>query len=69
MAGKLLLKSACALVPAMRLAPLVYLKIVIAAISGAVVFEDWPNILSWTGILVILLCGGLSVSRLSGLKA
>jgi drug/metabolite transporter (DMT)-like permease len=46
-----------------------YCQIVVAAISGAVVFEDWPNMLSWTGILVILLCGGLSASRLSGPKA
>ena len=69
MAGNLLLKSAYALAPAMRLAPFVYFQVVIAAISGAVVFEDWLNMLSWNGILVVLLFGGLSASRQSGPKA
>ena len=69
MAGNLLSKSAYALAPAMRLAPFVYFQIVIAAISGAVVFEDWLNMLSWNGILVVLHFGGLSASRLSGPKA
>ena len=63
MAGMLLLINAYAL------APFIYCQIVIAAISGAVVFEDWPNMLSWIGIVVILLCGGFSASRLSGPKA
>ena len=63
--GMLFLISAYALAPATRLAPFIYCQIVIAAIIGAVVFEDWPNMLSWTGILVIL----LSASRLSGPKA
>ena len=52
-AGMLLLISAYALAPATRLAPFIYCQIVIAAISGAVVLEDWPNMLGWTGILVI----------------
>ena len=69
MAGMLLLINAYALAPATRLAPFIYCQIVIAAISGAVVFEDWPNMLSWIGIVVILLCGGFSASRLSGPKA
>ena len=69
MAGMLLLINAYALAPATRLAPFIYCQIVIAAISGAVVFEDWPNMLSWTGIAVILLCGGLSASRVSRPKA
>ena len=69
MAGNLLLIMAYALAPATRLAPFVYFQIVIATISGAVVFDDWPNMLSWTGIAVILLCGGLSASRVSRPKA
>ena len=69
MAGNLLLIMAYALAPATRLASFVYFQIVIATISGAVVFDDWPNMLSWTGIAVILLCGGLSASRVSRPKA
>jgi drug/metabolite transporter (DMT)-like permease len=69
MAGNLLLIMAYALAPATRLAPFVYFQIVIATISGAVVFDDWPNMLSWAGIAVILLCGGLSASRVSRPKA
>ena len=68
-AGNLLLIMAYALAPATRLAPFVYFQIVIATISGAVVFDDWPNMLSWIGIAVILLCGGLSASWVSRPKA
>jgi len=69
MADNLLLIMAYALAPATRLAPSVYFQIVIATISRAVVFDDWPNMLSWTGIAVNLLCGGLSASRVSRPKA
>ncbi len=57
------------LIIAYALAPFVYFQIAIATISGAVVFDDWPNMLSWTGIAIILLCGNLSPSRVSRPKA
>ena len=65
----LILLMANALAPFMLFATFVYFQIVVATISGAVVFDDWSNMFSWTGIALVLICGGLAISRMSRAKA
>lgn len=43
--------------PSATIAPLHYLEIVTAVLLGWLVFGDWPNLLSWAGIAVIVASG------------
>jgi drug/metabolite transporter (DMT)-like permease len=43
--------------PSATIAPLHYLEIVTAVFLGWLVFGDWPNLLSWAGIAVIVASG------------
>jgi drug/metabolite transporter (DMT)-like permease len=37
--------------------PFRYSRQLFAIIFGFVLFGEWPDLLTWTGILIILLCG------------
>jgi drug/metabolite transporter (DMT)-like permease len=43
--------------PSATVAPLHYLEIVSAAAFGWLFFRDWPNLISWTGIAIIMAAG------------
>jgi drug/metabolite transporter (DMT)-like permease len=43
--------------PASTLAPLHYLEIVTAVAIGYLVFGDFPNALTWAGIIIIVASG------------
>ncbi|WP_071797532.1 DMT family transporter [Natronohydrobacter thiooxidans] len=43
--------------PSATIAPLHYLEIVSAAALGWLFFRDWPNLISWTGIVIIAASG------------
>lgn len=49
--------------PTSTLAPLHYLEIVAAVALGYLVFDDFPNILTWTGIAVIVSAGLYIIHR------
>lgn len=49
--------------PSSTLAPLHYLEIVTAALLGYLVFSDWPNALTWTGIAIIVGSGLYIIHR------
>ncbi len=51
------------LAPASTLAPLHYFEIVMAVFLGYVVFGDFPNLLTWGGIFVIVGSGLYIISR------
>ena len=40
--------------PSATLAPLHYLEIVVAVILGYLVFGDFPNVMTWIGISIII---------------
>ena len=63
MLGNLLLLYAYRLVPATKLAPLVYFQLVAAVILGWGIFSDLPDALTWVG-LVIIIGTGLTSARL-----
>lgn len=63
MMGNLLLLYAYQLVPATRIAPLVYFQLVAAVGLGWLIFNDLPDIWTWTG-LVVILTAGLASARL-----
>lgn len=63
MLGNLLLLYAYQLVPATRIAPLVYFQLVAAVGLGWLIFGDLPDIWTWTG-LVVILTAGLASARL-----
>ena len=58
--GHLLVVIALNRAPASLLAPFSYLEIVSATALGWLVFEEWPTLLTWLGIAVIV-CSGLYV--------
>lgn len=49
--------------PSATLAPLHYLEIISAAILGLLVFQDFPNTLTWTGIAIIVSSGLYIIHR------
>lgn len=49
--------------PSATLAPLHYLEIVNAVLFGWLFFGDWPNTLSWAGIVVIVASGLYIIAR------
>ncbi|WP_085905646.1 DMT family transporter [Kiloniella majae] len=53
--GHFLLTKACALAPASILAPLGYVEIISGTLIGYFIFGDFPDLLTWAGIIVI--CG------------
>tara|TARA_B110000908_G_scaffold170696_1_gene231014 strand:- start:454 stop:1278 length:825 start_codon:yes stop_codon:yes gene_type:complete len=63
MMGNLLLLYAYQLVPATRIAPLVYFQLVAAVGLGWLIFDDLPDIWTWTGLIVII-TAGLASARL-----
>jgi len=42
------------------LAPLIYLELVTAVVLGWLIFSEWPDLLAFVGIALILL-GGLAI--------
>ena len=63
MMGNLLLLYAYKLVPATRIAPLVYFQLVAAVGLGWLIFGDLPGVWTWTGLIVII-TAGLASARL-----
>jgi drug/metabolite transporter (DMT)-like permease len=63
MLGNLLLLYAYQLVPATRIAPLVYFQLVAAVGLGWAIFGDLPDAWTWAGLIVIL-TAGLASARL-----
>ncbi len=59
----LMMTFALRFAPSATLAPLHYLEIVSAAILGYVIFSDFPNALTWTGIGIIVLSGLYIIHR------
>lgn len=51
------------LAPSATLAPLEYLEIVTAAVLGWLVFGDWPDLVTWAGIAVIVASGLYVIHR------
>ena len=49
--------------PSATLAPLHYLEIISAAILGLLVFQDFPNTLTWAGIAIIVSSGLYIIHR------
>lgn len=49
--------------PSSTLAPLHYMEMVTAALLGYLVFGDWPNALTWTGIAIIVGSGLYIIHR------
>ena len=49
--------------PSATLAPLHYLEIVTAVGFGWLFFRDWPNLLSWAGIAIIIASGLYIIAR------
>ncbi len=59
--GNLLLLFVTKLMPATKLAPLVYFQLIAATAFGMLVFQDQPDWTSWLGIVVIFISGVTSV--------
>lgn len=59
----LLMTYALRYAPSATLAPLHYLEIVSAAALGYVIFNDFPNLLTWIGIGIIILSGLYIIHR------
>ncbi|MEE9334300.1 MAG: DMT family transporter [Granulosicoccaceae bacterium] len=55
--GHLLVVMAVSRAPASLLAPLGYVEIIAATLLGWMVFDEWPDALSWMGIAVIVASG------------
>ncbi len=55
--GHLLVVIAVNRAPASLLAPFGYVEIIAATALGWLIFDDWPDALSWLGITVIVLSG------------
>ncbi|MCB2094706.1 MAG: DMT family transporter [Rhodobacteraceae bacterium] len=49
--------------PSSTLAPLHYLEIVTATLLGYLIFDDFPGLLKWTGIVIIVLSGLYVIHR------
>ncbi|MFV1743388.1 MULTISPECIES: DMT family transporter [unclassified Phaeobacter] len=60
MLGNLLLLFAYAQAPASRLAPLVYFQLIAAVSLGWLVFDQWPDLLTWAGLCVVISAGLVS---------
>ena len=55
--GHLLVVMAINLAPASLLAPFGYVEIIAATGLGWYVFGDWPDVISWLGIVIIVISG------------
>ncbi len=55
--GHLLIVMAMSRAPASVLAPFGYVEIIAASTLGWLIFDDWPEPLTWTGIAVIVASG------------
>lgn len=55
--GHLLVVMAMNRAPASALAPFGYIEIVAATLLGWLIFNDWPDLLSWLGITIIVISG------------
>ena len=63
MLGNLLLLFAYRRVAATKLAPMVYFQLFAAVALGWAAFGQWPDMLTWTGLAVVI-CAGLSSAAL-----
>lgn len=63
--GNLLLVTLSKTTPSSVIAPLIYTQLISATVLGYLVFSDWPDWISFVGLLVILLTGlaSLTLSR------
>lgn len=59
-AGNYLLVVASRTTPASLIAPLIYTQLIAAALSGYLVFSDWPDSVAFLGLFIILISGLLS---------
>lgn len=57
MLGNLLLLYAYSAAPATRLAPLVYFQLFAAVLFGWFVFDTWPQMWTWIGLLIVMTAG------------
>ena len=51
------------------IAPTAYVQIISATVFGYVVFGDFPNLMTWIGIVVIVACGIYVFHRETRVKA
>lgn len=59
----MMMTYALSLAPSATLAPLQYLELPVAALLGYIVFQDFPNALTLTGITIIIGAGLYMVHR------
>lgn len=57
MLGNLLLLYAYSAAPATKLAPFVYFQLLAAVLLGWLVFDTWPALITWIGLLVVMGAG------------
>lgn len=60
MLGNLLLLYAYSTAPATKLAPFVYFQLLAAVLFGWFVFDTWPALITWVGLLIVMGAGILS---------
>jgi drug/metabolite transporter (DMT)-like permease len=60
MLGNLLLLYAYSTAPATKLAPFVYFQLLAAVLFGWFVFDTWPALITWLGLLIVMGAGILS---------
>ncbi|WP_390911211.1 EamA family transporter [Pseudosulfitobacter sp. SM2401] len=60
MLGNLLLLYAYSTAPATKLAPFVYFQLLAAVLLGWLVFDTWPALITWVGLLIVMGAGVLS---------
>ncbi|MDG1472314.1 MAG: DMT family transporter [Ascidiaceihabitans sp.] len=60
MLGNLLLLYAYSTAPATKLAPFVYFQLLAAVLLGWLVFDTWPALITWIGLLIVMGAGVLS---------
>lgn len=66
--GHLLFVQAAKLAPSSLIAPMQYIEIVCAAFFGYLVFGDFPNLLKWVGIAIIVGSGAYVFLRESRMR-
>jgi len=61
--GHLLVVMAVSRAPASLLAPFCYVEIISATALGWLIFDDWPDWISWVGIVIIVASGVYAFER------
>jgi drug/metabolite transporter (DMT)-like permease len=55
-----LLLYAYSTAPATKLAPFIYFQLLLAVLLGWLVFDTWPVLVTWVGLLIVMGAGVLS---------